>query len=229
MTGFGPEAAATVILAAGSGRRFGGSKLTQPLGDTTVLEHVLQVAATLRGAHRVVVVGPYRREVDPVLDRHPGLLVVTNPDHELGLATSLRCGLAAVRELGPEVTCAVVLLGDEPGTPPAALRAVLQQASASGRPARASYRGQAGHPVALPRSTWDAVEQGSHGDAGARRVLTDLGVEDVPVDHPRPHDIDDPHDLAAVRRILPAATGSVATTPPTDPGRGHPIPPGTYP
>lgn len=202
MTGRPGDTVATIILAAGSGRRFGGSKLTEELGGMPVLERVLRTAAVLPGSRMIVVVGPYRRELTPILSRHPHLLVAENPDHRSGLASSLRCGLSAARSLVPAADTALVLLGDEPSVPAEALPAVTARARTSGRPTRARYHGGPGHPVALPRASWEAIESGVHGDAGAQDVLRTLGVEDVALDHHRPQDIDHPDDLTRMRRLL---------------------------
>jgi 2-C-methyl-D-erythritol 4-phosphate cytidylyltransferase len=99
----------TIVVAAGSGRRFGGPKQDEPLGDRTVLEWA--VAAARAASDGVVVV--------VAADR------VGGPDHVVGGATraeSVRCGLAAVPAA---VEVIVVHDGARPFASPDLFRAVV--------------------------------------------------------------------------------------------------------
>jgi molybdenum cofactor cytidylyltransferase len=104
-----------VILAAGSARRMGRQKLLLPLGDRTMLEHVIAAAA---GRPALVVAGP------DVARRLPtGTRVVVNDAPQRGMAHSLRLADAA---LPPDEPIAIVL-GDQPGITAAAIAAVVDR------------------------------------------------------------------------------------------------------
>jgi 2-C-methyl-D-erythritol 4-phosphate cytidylyltransferase len=86
----------TVVVAAGSGTRFGGPKQLQDLGGRTVLERSLATAAG--ASEGVVVVLPAElvedAEVGRVLQRHGAIAVVGGATR----SESVRAGLAAVPE-----------------------------------------------------------------------------------------------------------------------------------
>jgi len=155
-----------VLLAAGSGRRFGGPKALADTGDGP---WVLRALATLDGlCDRIVVVGAAADRVAALL---PGdVTAVHNPDHAGGMGSSLRVGLGA---LDPAVDAAVVMLVDLPDVPPAAIRRVVDAAGPQPRGllARATYRGAPGHPVLIGADHLAGVLAAATGDRGARDYL----------------------------------------------------------
>jgi molybdenum cofactor cytidylyltransferase len=171
----------------------GRPKQLLPLGGRPLLQHVVDLAGA-ELAESVLVLGAAAAEIHAAVTLPPTVRVVLNPAAAEGQATSLRTGLAA---MPPEVSAALVLLGDQPGVRPDAVRAV---ASGPGPIRRASYGGRPGHPVRLDREVWqDAM--GLEGDAGARELLRrypDLLVE-VEVGGEPPPDVDTPEDYARLR------------------------------
>ena len=120
--------------------------------------------------------------------------VVVNPDHKIGLSTSLRLGL---RSTDPRAEAAAILLGDQPGVRAALIDQVARAFVAAGAPmARPVFRTAAGdripgHPVLLARRVWAEVES-LRGDCGARdliRAHPDWLLE-VPVEGEAPSDVD---------------------------------------
>lgn len=111
---------AGLVLAAGSARRWGpGHKLLHTVDGRTILEHALAAPLMSRRLREVVVVTGARREaVTSLLQRYP-VRIVHNPDHEQGMASSMRAGIRALypadRPPGYEPPAAfIVLLGDQP-------------------------------------------------------------------------------------------------------------------
>lgn len=186
---------AAVVLAAGGGRRFGGGKQVAVLGDRPLVVHAVDtaVAAGLRPV--VVVTGGDEGQVAALLSARDDVTVVHNPAWASGQASSLRRGLDAVADLTADAPAAVVLLADQPGLDPAAVRAVAAAALAGAPIARARYADGVGHPVALSRSVWDDARR-LQGDTGARALFDAVEVVDVPVAGRVPHDVDRPEDLA---------------------------------
>jgi len=154
-----------ILLAAGSARRFGGGKLTTPVGGIPLVRHAT-LALLASGAVDVVLVAT-RTDDDAVADALCGLdvRIVRVPNAEQGMSRSLRVTLAAAavalaegvpgaqapsRGLDPtldptldatlDLTAAAVLvaLGDQPGLAAATVQAVVERwrgAPAGGRPA----------------------------------------------------------------------------------------------
>ena len=178
-----------LILAAGEGRRFGGTKQLAPLRGRPLLEHALEAMAGV--SPRVVVLGHAADEILARVDLHGASPVVCAGWAE-GQAASLRCGIAA---LGP-VDAAVVTLGDQPFMTPAVIEAALDLAARGHDAVRATYDGAPGHPVVLGRRLLDRAGE-LEGDAGFRRLLEGVDVEGFEAGHLcDPSDIDTREELA---------------------------------
>lgn len=203
-----------VVLAAGAGERYGATKPLATVRDRPLVAHAIATALEAGADPVVVVVGHDAGRVAAAASAaaraaavpHGGssVEVVTNAAYRSGQASSL---VAGIRSLRPhhDVEVAVVLLADQPGVSPAAVRAVaaaLGQVRGPGgaRPdaARASYADGLGHPVAFRRPAWARLRSLT-GDAGARHLLEDLEVVHVRVPDTVPVDVDTPDDLRRLR------------------------------
>ena len=176
-----------LVLAAGEGRRFGGTKQLAELDGRPLLSYALEAVAGI--SPRVVVLGHAADEIVAAVDLH-GARPVVCAEWAEGQAASLRCGLAAL-----EADEVVVVLGDQPGITSAALDAVIS-AGGDEDAVRATYDGEASHPVLLRRPLLDRVGE-LRGDVGFRDLLRDVRVREVEVGHlADPADIDTREELA---------------------------------
>ena len=192
MTSVGTAAGSTagLLLAAGSGSRFGSPKALVVLEGQTLAERGVAMLAAA-GCHPVVVVvGAQAERVSAVV---PGTVVC--PQWETGMGASLRTGLAS---LPAAASAVVVALADQPLVTTVAVQRLM---AAGGAAAVATYGGKSRNPVLLARSTWEGVAELAVGDTGARpwlRAHPEL-VTEVPCDDvASPFDIDTPDDLAAL-------------------------------
>jgi len=183
------------VLAAGEGRRFGGTKPLAVLDDRPLVLHVLQAARDADIGRTIVVVGHDADRVAAVLADEPDVEVVVNDAYERGQATSVQVGLVAATRY-EDAQIAVVLLADQPQVSPLAIRQVVAALEDGGEAARVRYDDGPGHPVAFSRSVWPRLVTDLEGDQGARQVLDDLEVAHVLVAGPTPVDVDHPEDLA---------------------------------
>lgn len=186
-----------IVLAAGSGSRFGGGKLLAPYGDGVLLHAALAAAfaAPVRGV--TVVTGADADALAAAARAFdPGVRLVHAPDHAEGMGASLRTGVAA---LPPDTAAAFVFLGDMPRVPHAILPR-LATALAAGAPAAAPvFQGRRGNPVLLGRDLFPQL-LALKGDEGARRILQALGERLALVEAPDDgvlFDVDVPDDLAS--------------------------------
>ena len=159
---------AGVLLAAGSGRRYGRPKA---LVDTGGGPWVLRTATAMAGCDELLVV--IGAQADDVVALLPDQVrSVRNPDHDGGMGSSLRVGLAAVPAAAD---AALVMLVDLPDVGAAVIDRVLAAARTAdnlpGLLARAAYRGEPGHPVLLGRSHFADITGTAAGDRGARDYL----------------------------------------------------------
>jgi molybdenum cofactor cytidylyltransferase len=187
--------AAGVILAAGASRRMGQPKQLLEVGGRPLLEKVVAAACAARLDDVVVVLGARAEEIEASVDFGRARVVV-NPEHEQGMSTSLRAGIAS---LAPEVSRALVILGDQPDVDAALLDRLLDLQEASGLPAAAlSFEGLLHPPMVLTREWWAGLEA-LEGDVGLRAVMRahpEL-VAALPAEQPGGHpvDIDTPEDF----------------------------------
>ena len=158
---------AAIVLAAGSGLRFGGAKLLAGLRGKPLVRHVVEAALASAARPVLVVVGADEQRIAGALS---GLEVryVGNPAHAEGLSTSLRAGFAALPD---EARAAMVLLGDMPLVR-AGLIDALVAAWRAGRPEAVvpTHGGRRGNPVLLSRALEPDLRALS-GDVGAGPLL----------------------------------------------------------
>jgi molybdenum cofactor cytidylyltransferase len=194
MPAAGPHIAG-VLLAAGSGKRFGGHKLLTRLPDgrtigVTAAHHLIHVLSD-----SVAVLRP-GDDILASLLASAGLRIVVNPNADDGMGSSLACGVAATAADGW-----VIALGDMPAIRPATIQAVAETLAAGVPLAAPVYRGQRGHPIGFARRFVEALTA-LDGDRGGRDILARYAHELhlIEVDDPGVLvDIDHPADLAAMR------------------------------
>ncbi len=190
-----------VLLAAGASRRFGGdNKLLADIGGIPLVRHMAEQLLNSRVAGVSVVTG---FEGDKIHEALAGLDIqlVENTGYTEGLASSLRCGVAA---LPKGVAGAMIVLGDMPGITTALidrLIGVFDQEACTKIVFPTRENGAQGNPVIWPRRFFKEI-QSLEGDTGAKLLIAvhtqhTIGVC-VKDDHAL-HDIDAPGDLTNLR------------------------------
>jgi molybdenum cofactor cytidylyltransferase len=167
-----------VVLAAGTGSRFGGGKLTAPHVAGVLLDGALACALAAPARSVTLVTGADAEAVAAAARAFAGkvgqggrLKIVHAADYAEGMAHSLRAGIAA---LPPDAAGAFVFLGDMPRVPRGVL-APMAEAVRAGAPAAAPvFDGRRGNPVLIARALFPQL-LALTGDAGARRILDGLG------------------------------------------------------
>ena len=181
---------AGLILAAGSGSRFGPEpKLLADLEGRPLLQWAVDAQASVPAIERVVVVlGEAAEHILGAVDFGRAEPIVCGHWAE-GQSESLRCGVEALE--GADKV--IVTLGDEPLITPGVLASFADEPA----PARATYDGRPGHPVVLGPDQLLAV-RGLRGDHGARELLA--GARMIECSHLcSGRDVDTPNDLEAIR------------------------------
>jgi CTP:molybdopterin cytidylyltransferase MocA len=198
-----------VVLAAGSGRRFGSNKLVATLrGRPLVLQTLEHLTAARRSGLLAGIVTVTAAGDDAVAHTiaQSGSLVVENPNPTSGMGRSLQLGIRRLDDplVEPKAAAAVIVLADQPMVRQEVL-AALRNAWLGGvdivRPVYRDDPDTPGHPVLLDRSRWQLVDevQGDRGLGPALESHTDW-VMTVMVEGGNP-DIDTPADLAVIEDI----------------------------
>ena len=196
-----------IVLAAGQSRRMGRQKMLLPYGGTTVIAHVVDqlLAGVVDGV--CVVVGHEEEGAPQALEGRP-VTVVSNPDPDAGMLSSVRCGIRALPESCDAV---MVVLGDQPGITSALVDDLANTFAATGKgivvPA---CEGKRGHPLLFSHRYCGEVLT-SFDDLGLRGLLRahpDDVVELEVSDDAVLSDMDRPEDYQeALRRREQQAQG----------------------
>jgi molybdenum cofactor cytidylyltransferase len=183
-----------VVLAAGTGSRFGGTKQLLLVAGRPLVQHAIDAADAAALDEIVVVLGHDAERVRAGIRLPETARVIENPDYRDGLATSLAAGLRAASS---ESEGAVVLLADQLGVTPDTIGSLVSAFTAHrGRIVRAMFRDGPG-PALLSRDVWDEAMRLS-GDEGARTLMAAHPgwVEEIEIRADAPPDVDTPEDAA---------------------------------
>ena len=185
-----------IVLAAGTGSRFGGTKQLADLGGRPLAQHAIDALAGAGVDELVVVTGHDADAVESALRLPPGGRFVRNPEFTKGQSTSLA---AALHEVHEQSEAAIVLMADQPGVDADVVRALITRfLQTRSQIVRASFRDGPG-PALLSREIY--AEAGHlHGDVGARVLMASHPewVEEVALDAAAPRDVDTRADLEEV-------------------------------
>lgn len=175
----------------------GRPKALLPLGDSTFLGRLIETFTSCCEPV-IVVLGGDAEAIQGALADSPPVIAAFNPDHELGMLSSLQTGLA---QAPAGIRGVVFTLVDHPRLSVATLEAVLRHFEQSGAEVVIPrYRGQRGHPVAVSRRVAAEIlalpQPGSPKDViGKHRAATVF----VDLDDPAVvEDIDTPEDYRTI-------------------------------
>ena len=190
-----------LVLAAGGSSRLGRPKQVLPYRGATLLDWVLDTARECRFDQLLVALGGASEAVRGSVDL-AGANVVVNEQFGSGCSSSIA---AALGSLDPGCDVLVLLLGDQPGVTPDAVRALLAGRGGASL-AVCRYEDGRGHPFAFGRSVFAELAR-LHGDKAVWKLLERRAsdVAEVPVPGPVPLDVDTWQDYEAV---LAAAAAS---------------------
>jgi molybdenum cofactor cytidylyltransferase len=152
---------AVVVLAAGASTRLGEAKQLVRFGSENLLERAVRVARDAGCSPVVVVLGASAAEVQARCELGDAVVVV-NEDWVVGMGSSVRAGVGALRD----VDGCVVMTCDMPAVTAMHLSALMD----SGEVTASSYAGRRGVPAYFPVSTFPSLME-LHGDVGARDLL----------------------------------------------------------
>lgn len=182
-----------VVLAAGLSRRMGVQKLLLPFGGKTVIAHIVDQILASEVDETYVVAGHEGERVSRELSARR-VTIVTNPDYESGMLSSVRCGLGAL----PEGCRAVlVALGDQPSVTSRLIGEMIRAFDKTDRRILVpTYEGRRGHPLLFSAGYRDEILS-HYDDVGLRGLLhahpddvfeMDVSISSVLCDMDNPED-----------------------------------------
>ena len=185
------------MLAAGEGRRFGGTKQLASLDGKPLAQHAIDTLSQAGVNEMLVVTGHDADAVEAALTLPACGRFVRNVAYRDGQATSLA---AAFHEVADHSEATVVLMADQPGITTGDVVALIERFRATRKQIVRLRFADGPGPALLSREIY--AEAGHlHGDVGARVLIASHPewVEEVEVGRGAPRDIDLPGDLEADR------------------------------
>jgi len=185
------------VLAAGSSRRFGRSKLLEMLGGEPLVRRATALAGSVCGERSILVTGHDSAAVWAAAG-DAARFVIVNDRHQQGIGGSIALAAKAASHTADAL---LLLFADQPLVTAQHLEALVDRWSGKANEIVATaFAGTVGPPVLFPRGALEALGE-LRGDEGAKRVLQDpafdletVMFEDAAID------IDTPADLQKLRQ-----------------------------
>lgn len=184
---------AAVILAAGASRRLGQPKQLIQLGGESLLRRTSRLAVEAGCTPVFIVLGFAAERMLPELEG-PQVQLLTNPQWQEGMGSSLRCGVAAAQASGAQGV--LLLVCDQPRLSVEHLRTLLVRHGKGTTLITASeYAGRIGVPAVFSAELFPELLE-IQGDQGARQVIERHADAVQVIDWPEGAlDIDSPEQL----------------------------------
>lgn len=184
-----------VILAAGTGSRFGGNKLKALVKGKALYQHTLERSAAFGSFPSFIVTGD--EEIAGEAERR-GITPIWNPEPEKGISHSLILGLEKSEGVCPNLQGVMFSVCDQPGLDPSTMQRMFNTASLHpGSIVCAGNGMRTSNPVLWDRKYFPELLKLT-GDEGGRQVLRRHGdsIRIIQADPEELKDIDRREDLS---------------------------------
>lgn len=187
------ERAACIVAAAGRSSRMGEWKLLLPFRGSTIIQTVVEAA--LPACSRVLLVTGYRAaELSRLFGGKPHVVLVDNPDWELGMFSSIQRAAWDV-----DTDRFFITLGDKPLITAEVYRALLAAEPADA--VIAAFDGAWGHPVLCSARVRNAILKEDPASGTMKDIVSRFTVREVPWrDSSVLADVDTPREYSALFR-----------------------------
>ena len=165
------EKCCIVILAAGKSKRLGSPKQLLSFKGRSLLQHAAEAALGTGLKPVIVITGSGAPLMEKELENFPVQLVY-NENWEEGMASSIRCGVAAAQNLKPEADGILFMVCDQPFADTSVLNELIARQKETGMPITACvYDEITGTPAIYHKSIFPELSTLS-GDIGARKIIS---------------------------------------------------------
>lgn len=172
-----------IILAAGRSARLGRPKQLLSYQGKNLLQHTIDAAHESQAGPVIVVLGSdmdvIAESLDPV-----HLTIVKNPNWEIGMASSVACGINTMNDLYPDTEAVILMVCDQPFVNSKLLKNLIDKQEESGSSIVASsYENIQGTPALFLKKHFDELSA-LNGDTGARSLIKRYAesIEAIPFD-----------------------------------------------
>lgn len=158
-----------ILLAAGKSRRMGRPKLLMPFGQSTIVEQAIDNLLGSVVDEVIVVLGHGAEEAIKTLVTKP-VKLMTNPDYEQGMSTSIIAGLTLVDS---QVQAVMLALGDQPLINSQTINKLVKEFYNHDKGiAIPTCQGRRGHPIIFAIKYKEKLLE-LRGDMGGRQIIKD--------------------------------------------------------
>ena len=157
-----------IVLAAGLSTRFGRNKLLEPIGSSTMIEHVVSERLKSKASQVIVVCGHDANKIKRQLKDYKCEFIF-NEDFTKGQSFSVRKGLTKVKKPADAV---IVLPGDVALVDHTMIDAVIDEYATCYSPiVTAGYHGSSGHPILFDRNLLGELQNINEETRGLKSVV----------------------------------------------------------
>ena len=183
-----------IILAAGKANRMGKPKQLLAYQGNSLISHVVKIGLNSVCKSVVVVLGAYIEKIKAEIDKLP-VQIVENPHWQTGMASSIRAGIAAIKQSNSNLDAVIIALADQPLISEAVFNRLIQSYQEKENIIIASsYDDIVGVPALFNRALFAELMQ-LEGDRGAKALMRKYQDEVLAIDIPEAAiDIDTPDD-----------------------------------
>lgn len=159
-----------IILAAGASSRLGKPKQLLLYQNKTLLKNIVDAALQCRDSFMVVVTGAAKDAIEEQL-KDTGVVACHNDKWQTGMASSIRAGIAKIKQLQPQVEACILTVCDQPHVSTNVLMALIERHEQSGHGIVAcSYADTVGTPALFSQHYFDELLN-LKGDEGAKKLI----------------------------------------------------------
>ena len=183
-----------IILAAGKASRMGKAKQLLTYQGSSLISHAVKIGLNSTCKPVIVVLGAYAEQIKPEIDKLP-VKIVENPHWKTGMSSSIRAGIAAIKESNPNLDAVIIALADQPLINETAFDRLIQSYQETQNIIIASaYDDIVGVPALFKHSLFSELIN-LEGDKGAKALMRKYQDEMLTVSIPEAAiDIDTPDD-----------------------------------
>lgn len=154
----------------------GSLKQLMMIGGSPLVARAADAALASAARPVAVVLGAHADQVRAPISGRP-VIAVANPDWRSGMASSIRCGVAALLAADPSLDAVLLAPCDQPALTAGVIDALAALHRASGKIAASRFSGRNAAPAVFGREHFGRL-QALEGDEGARAILNS-GAEAV--------------------------------------------------
>jgi molybdenum cofactor cytidylyltransferase len=183
-----------IMLAAGKASRMGKPKQLLIYQGSSLISHAVKVGLNSICEPILVVLGAYAELIKPEIDKL-AVEIVENPDWETGMSSSIRAGIAGIKESNSNLDAVIIALADQPLINVKVFNKLIQKYQETGnRIIASSYDDIVGVPALFDCALFGELIL-LEGDRGAKALMRKYQDEVLTIEIPEAGiDIDTPDD-----------------------------------